>query len=272
LDPLRAFLLGLLQGFTEFLPVSSSGHLALAEALFGDLSETDIYLFFNVMLHVGSLLAVLVFCRSELIMLFRAAFRIGRRAESDDQKRDRRLLVAVILTTIPTAIIGFTIKLTALALFSELIFVGFMFFITTAVLAVSSRFKGERAEPTPLAALLIGVAQGIAVMPGISRSGMTIVSAKAAGMEAAAAARFAFVISIPAIIGAALVSWMDVINLPKFNTSLIFSALYGIIAAAFAGYLSLIWLIRIVRRARLNLFAFYCAAIGIVSIVLGFIR
>ncbi|HUX07749.1 MAG TPA: undecaprenyl-diphosphate phosphatase [Acidobacteriota bacterium] len=272
MDPLRAVLLGLLQGFTEFLPVSSSGHLALAEALFGDLSETDIYLFFNVMLHVGSLLAVLVFCRRELAMLFRALFRIGRRAETEGQRRDRRLLAAVILATIPTAVIGFAIKLTSMALFSELIFIGFMFFITTAVLAASPRFGGERGEPSPLAAVLIGVAQGVAVMPGLSRSGMTIVSGKAAGMEATAAARFAFVISIPAIFGAALVSGLDVVNLPKFNTSLIFSALYGIMAAVIAGYLSLIWLIRLVRQARLNVFAFYCAAIGIISIVIGLVR
>jgi undecaprenyl-diphosphatase len=110
------------------------------------------------------------------------------------------------------------------------------------------------------------------VLPGISRSGMTIVSGKGAGMKGETAARFAFVISIPAIMGAALVSWLDVVNLPKFNTSLIFSAFYGIMAAAVAGYLSLIWLIGIVRRARLNLFAFYTAAVGVALIIFSILR
>ena len=272
MDPLRALILGLLQGLTEFLPVSSSGHLALAEALFGDLSSGDLYLFFNVMLHVGTLLAVVAFCWREVWQLVRAVLRIGRRAETEAQKAGRRLLLAVVIATIPTGIIGMAIKLTSLQVFSELLFVGVMFFITAAVLWFSSRFEGDSREASPLAALAIGVAQGIAVLPGISRSGMTIVTGKAMGLEGTTAARFAFVVSIPAIIGAALVSWLDVVNLPNFNTSLIFSASCGIIAAALAGYLSLFWLVRIIRRAKLNLFAFYCAAIGIVTLIIGSIR
>jgi undecaprenyl-diphosphatase len=272
LDPLLAILLGLLQGLTEFLPISSSGHLALAEALFGHAAEPQIYLFFNVMLHLGTLLAVVVFCWREILMLFRAFFRLGRRAQTEQQLRERRLLTAVILATIPTAVIGMAIKLTSLPLFDELLFIGLMFLVTTAVLAVSSRFTGQSGEPSPLGAILVGVAQGIAVLPGVSRSGMTIVSGKAVGMNGEAAARFAFVISIPAIMGAALVAWLDVVNLPNFNTGLIFSAFYGIMTAAIAGYLSLIWLIRIVRRARLNLFALYTAAVGIFTIIISFLR
>jgi len=257
LDPLRATLLGLLQGLTEFLPISSSGHLALAEALFGEFSDSGIRIFFNVMLHLGTLLAVALFCRREIIMLLGALLRLGRPAESEEQKAGRRLLAAVFLATLPTALIGMAIKLTSLSLFDSLFFVGAMFFITAAVLWVSGRFAGQRREPAPGAALLIGVAQGIAVLPGISRSGMTIVAGKAAGLEGTAAARFAFVISIPAILGAALVSWLDVV---------------GIMAAAFAGYLSLIWLVKIIRQARLKLFAFYCAAIGIVILVIATVR
>ncbi len=272
MDPLRAVFLGLLQGLTEFLPISSSGHLVLVEQLFGELSNPQTGLFFNVMLHLGTLLAVVIFCWTEVMMMFRALLRLGRRAETPEQRADRRLLIVVILATLPTAVVGMAIKLTGLGLFTWLIFVGAMFIITAAVLWFSRFIGGEKREPSFVSALFIGAIQGLGVLPGISRSGVSIVAGKASGMSGPSAARFAFVISIPAILGAAILSSFEMANLPNFNTGLIFSLLCGIITAALAGYLSLGWLTKIVRRARLEMFAFYCAAIGIVTLIVGAVR
>lgn len=272
MDLLQATFMGLLQGLTEFLPVSSSGHLALLEELWGSFTDSEIQLFFNVMLHIGTLLAVVVFCWREVMMLLRALIRVGRKSVTPEHKTERSLLINLLLASLPTAVIGLAIKLTVAALFTNLMFVGSMFLVTAAFLWASRRLSGSGREPSFLSALVIGAAQGLAVFPGISRSGAAIVVGKASGLEGSAAARFAFVISIPAIFGAAIISWLDVANLPNFNTGLMFSLLCGIMTAAFVGYLSLVWLLEIVRRAQLQIFAFYCAAIGALTLVLGFVR
>lgn len=272
MEALRAILMGLLQGVTEFLPVSSSGHLAVAEILFGEGGFEAQDLIFDVMLHVGTLAAVFVYCRSEIGGLLRALFRLGRPAADEREARERRLLAAVALSTVPTAVLGFAVKLTLAGFFSQLIFVGTMLLVTSLVLYLSRFCKGDRAEVSPWASLVVGTIQGVAALPGISRSGMTIVGGMALGVEREAAAKFSFLISIPAISGAALISFLEMSNLPNFNTGLIFSLFCGTIAAAFAGYISLILLISIVRRAKLNMFAYYCATVGVIVVILGCIR
>ena len=270
MEPLRAAVLGLLQGLTEFFPVSSSGHLVLAQELWGGYTGADFFL--DVMLHVGTLAAVVLFCRREVASMWRALLGLGRRPQTPTEAAGRRLLLAVTLASIPTAAIGLLLRSTVNSWFSQLVFVGAMFLVTAAILALSPLCRGNREEASPANALLVGVAQGLALLPGLSRSGATIVTAKALGMESTAAARFAFVISIPAVLGTALVSAMDVQNLPNFNTGLIFSLACGTMAAALSGYLSLIVLSGIIRRARLNLFSFYCAAAGLFTIALGALR
>lgn len=272
MELLRYILLGILQGITEFLPVSSSGHLVLVELLWGSGGFGQQDLFLNVMLHLGTLAAVALFCRRELAALVHAALRLGRPTRSPEEAAERRLLIAVAIASLPTALLGIVVKLTLVEAFSHLLFVGAMFLITAGVLWISTRYRGEQSEATPKTAFAVGAAQGLAVLPGISRSGATIVTGLAMGLNREAAARFAFLISIPAILGAAAVSLLDIQNLPKFNTSLIFSLSCGTIAAAFAGYFSLVLLTEIVRKARLNLFSYYCAAVGITAIILGCIR
>jgi undecaprenyl-diphosphatase len=259
--------MGVIQGITEFLPVSSSGHLVLFQHFSSGFSHED--LFMDIMLHLGTLVAVVIYCRREVLLLIRAVLTLHRKEVSPEVRTGRRLLLALVIAGIPTAAIGFAIKYTAVDSFANLLFLAATFLVTTAVLVWSRFLTGDRKEITYRGAILVGAAQGLAVLPGISRSGTTIVTAQAAGMERSAAARFAFVLSIPAILAAAFFSAIDVANLPKFNTTLIFSMLCGMIAAALVGYISLIVLARIIRRAKLFYFAFYTGAVSIFCIAMA---
>lgn len=269
MEILRTIFLGLIQGSTEFLPVSSSGHLVLFEQIMAGFSHQDLFL--DIMLHIGTLVAVVVFCRSEVAMLFRALFHFQRQPRDQREHEERRLLFAVIFATIPTAIIGLLIKLTIVDQFSNYFFLAATFLVTTIALGFSNRLQGQGTQLSTKSALFIGIVQGFAVLPGISRAGVTIVAGQATGLERSRAARFAFVISIPAIIGAALLSILDVTNLPNFNTSLIFSLLCGMMSAAIVGYLSLVLLTKIIEKAKLSYFAFYTAAVSIFCLILGFV-
>lgn len=227
-------------------------------------------LFLDIMLHIGTLVAVVVFCRREVAMLFRALLHFYRPSRDQREKEERNLFFAVILASIPTALIGFLIKLTIVDQFSNFFLLAATFIVTTIALSFSNRLNGRSTMVSPGSAAFIGIIQGFAVLPGISRAGVTIVAGQAAGLDRSKAARFAFVISIPAILGAALLSVLDVTNLPNFNTSLIFSLLCGMMAAAIVGYLSLVLLTKIIEKAKLSYFAFYTAAVSIFCLILGF--
>jgi undecaprenyl-diphosphatase len=268
-----AVILGIVQGLTEFLPVSSSGHLAIIQQLMPGFSQPGVLL--DVMLHLGTLAAVIVFFRHDLINLARSIISIASpRLASDTDPADRRLILALFLAQIPTGIIGVILEDRVERSFSSITVVGACFIVTAILITAAeliARRRPERAgNPSYLTALVIGLFQGLAVFPGLSRSGSTISAGRALGMAGPDAARFSFLCSLPAILGAALVSSLKHRReIMAFSTTEIAAYLAGPLAAAIVGYFAIGLLLRIMRSRRLIWFAPYCAAAGIAAIVLA---
>lgn len=270
---LQALILGVVQGLTEFLPVSSSGHLVLAQIWLGDqfffLQEA---VAFDLVLHVGTLLPVLYFYRSDIRQIVRSfvseppwAHAQGVRTWITDND-DRWLALMVVVATIPTALMGILLKDFFEALFHEvtavciaLIFTGFLLMSTR----VLERPDGRK-RLTLLMALAIGIAQGFAITPGISRSGTTIAIALLLGIDRSHAARFSFLISVPAIIGAVVLVAKDGVTLPADGTG---PLLIGFFSAMVVGYLALWMLVALVKRGGLYRFAFYLWPTAIVALI-----
>ena len=250
---LEAALLGLVQGLTEFLPISSSGHLALLQALLG-WKDLDSNLTFNVAVHVGSLLAVAMFVWSQIVAMF--------------TKRPRLLLV-VAVATVPLAAGGYFLKPLVRDLQRDLVIVGFCFLITAGLLFLVRRAKGGVVEPHRLSlwkAFLIGCAQVIAVLPGVSRSGTTLSASFLAGIERDRAVTFTFLLAVPAILGAGLLEGIDVLearaDLPWGEIAI------GTIMSFFSSLIAMRLLVGVVKQNRLGWFSLYCLAAAAVSFAL----
>ena len=270
---LQALILGIVQGLTEFLPVSSSGHLVLAQIWLGDqflfLEEA---VAFDLVLHVGTLLPVLYYYRRDLVEILSAFTKVSPFdhpggpwgwIQADEH---RWLAFLVVVGTIPTAIMGIALKDTFESLFHDpqpvciaLIFTGF--------LLMSTRFLERpdgRMRLTLGMALLIGFAQGFAITPGLSRSGTTIAVALLLGIERGQAARFSFLLSIPAILGAVVLVAKDGVTLPAEGTS---ALVIGFLSAMIVGYLALWMLVALVKRGGLYRFAFYLWPVAIAALI-----
>jgi len=260
----EAVIMGLVQGLTEFLPISSSGHLVIARQLLGVVKEPGIL--FEVMLHLGTLLAVLVYFRGEIASII---FAIFPSTDMDNEKRRSRrgLAMAVIAGTLPTVVIALLFKDTFEELFNSVRTVSFMLLITGAVLYLSDKVEKSGRDTVRLRdALLIGTIQGIAIIPGISRSGSTIATGLFGGLKAETSATYSFLLSIPAIMGAAVLHAGDLTGFDNGNI-LPYSA--GVMAAAISGFLSIKVLMKIVAGRNLRIFAFYCWTVGIGSLIIG---
>ncbi len=271
----EAILLGIIQGLTEFLPVSSSGHLVLFQQLFG-LKEAE--LFFDVCVHLGTLVAViLVFHREigniiaallRLLSLSRQKEKFVQQLESDP---DVKMALLIIIGSIPTAILGLMFHNIADRLFSSPFFTGLMLVVTGLLLWLTRRARPD-GKKTGLAgfsrtnAFIIGIVQGLAIIPGISRSGSTISIGLLLGINRETAARYSFLLSIPAIVGAGLLSLKDGLSQtdPVIRLSLL-----GAVSAALVGYGALKVLLRMVKTGHLYVFAPYCWLVGILAIVLS---
>ena len=251
----HAVLLGLVQGLTEFLPVSSSGHLAIAQHFLDGFKQPGVL--FDVMLHVGTMLAVIFYFRREVLRLALAPF------QSDDEaKLYRRLLVLLILGSLPTAAIGLFFKDFFISMFDRIAVVAAMLLITGFLLFLSERLRrdGRREEGlTWTDAVMVGIAQGCAVMPGISRSGATISTLLIKGVEGETAARFSFLLALPAVFGAALLSLKDVSQVAASEIPAYF---LGTAAAFVVGFFSIHFLLGVIRKRRLMGFAIYCWLVG----------
>jgi undecaprenyl-diphosphatase len=258
LEFIKAITLGIIQGFTEFLPISSSGHLVIASEL---LNFQEQGVVFDVFLHLGTLLSVAVVFRKELLAMTVAplALLAGKR---DSETRlyfawDLYLMVA----TIPAVVAGLFLKEKAHLLFGNLLLVYSMLMVT-AVLMICSKYlrEGNMRLNWPRS-LLVGLAQACAILPGLSRSGSTIFVGMALGMNREVVARFSFIMSVPVIVGAAVLQSQELIdNPPSFDSLVNIGA--GTAMAAISGYFAIVLLLDIVRRNRLQWFGYYCMVVA----------
>ena len=258
---IEALLLGLVQGLTEYLPVSSSGHLAIGSALFGIAGEDN--LTFTIVVHVATVLSTLVILWKEIAWIFRGLFQFQWNTET-------RYVLNIIVSMIPVGIVGLFFKDTVEGIFgSGLLVVGCMLLVTASLLAFSYYAKPRQKESISLKdAFIIGLAQACAVMPGLSRSGSTIATGLLLGNSKATLAQFSFLMVIPPILGEAL---LDVLKLMKGESlggaELPMSALVvGFLAAFVSGCVACKWMINVVKRGKLIYFAIYCAIAGLVTL------
>jgi len=266
-----AALLGVIQGLTEFLPVSSSGHLVLFQNLFG-LTEPEIY--FDISVHVGTLLAICVFFYKDLKGIAAALFststwnvRRGGFDESLTRKPELKFFLLILVGTVPTAFIGLLLRPIAPKIFSNVQLVGVMLFVTGLLLWLTRRLKkggGNAGQITLWDALCIGTIQGLAIFPGISRSGSTIAVGLFRGLDRETAARYSFLLSIPAILGAMV---LELGQTPTSAVPPVRVVLLGAFIAAAVGYVALTILVHLVKKGDLYYFAPYCWALGLVTIV-----
>lgn len=268
----EAAVLGLLQGVTEFLPVSSSGHLVLAQHWLGVKTPG---LTFEVLVHFGTLLAIFAVFRERVASLAAACFRLascmlrgeGRRAAADP---DIRLLLWIVLGSLPAGLGGVALRHVIGDAFSNVRIVGWMLLVTGTLLWLAGRAREGHTslhQMSPGQALLIGVFQALALLPGISRSGSTIASGLYSGLDREAAGSFSFLLAIPAIFGATLLELKDLVT---GGVDLSWSAgLAGIGAATLSGYAALRLLLRFVRAGKLHWFSYYAWAMGAFVVLAG---
>ncbi|UQZ89513.1 hypothetical protein C4J81_09980 [Deltaproteobacteria bacterium Smac51] len=264
-----AIILGLVQGLGEFLPISSSGHLVLAQAVFG-LEEPEVA--FDLVLHLGTLTAVFFFYRdtlmtliSELRYLPGALISPARMRELFTGRPDFRFGLLVLIGTIPTGLIGLILKDFFKAHFFSVTSVGVALLITGVLLRLvgrRGRIGREAKDMTIVDALIIGLVQGVAIVPGFSRSGFTICAALFAGLSRETAAKYSFILSIPAIVGAAILEIGD--DMATRFGSVDFLA--GFVTAAVCGYLALSLLVRLLKQDNFGVFSWWCWGVGLAAI------
>ncbi len=255
---LEALFLGIIQGLTEFLPVSSSGHLELAKAIFGDESLPAESLLFTVVVHFATALATIIVFRSEVVQIFKGLFRFKNNEEF-------RFSLSIVISMIPAAAIGLLFEDLIESFFSgQVLLVGSMLLVTGILLIFANNARSGEKKINYKRALIIGIAQAIAIIPGISRSGATISTSLMLGMDKTRAARFSFLMVVPLIIGR---MGKDILD-GAFDVEYIqpMHLMLGFGGAFFTGLWACAWMIDIIRRASLNLFALYCFLIGILAI------
>ncbi len=257
MDTLQAILLGIVQGITEFLPVSSSGHLQIAKELLGVEIENNIT--FDVTLHAATVL-------STIVVLWRELWRLLSGAFSRTFNEEQAYILKVVLSMIPAGLVGVLFADQIEALFSSLWFVGLMLLLTAALLSFAYYAKPrQKAEIGYRDAFLIGCAQALATMPGLSRSGSTIATGLLLGNEKSSVANFSFIMVIPVILGKML---LDICSGEMAAMSVSTTSLAcGFLAAFVSGALACKFMIEIVKRGRLIWFALYCAIVGIICLV-----
>lgn len=259
----EALILGLLQGLTEYLPVSSSGHLAIGSALFGINGEDN--LSFTIMVHVATVMSTLVVLWSEISWILRGLVRMEKNEET-------RYALNVIVSMIPVGIVGIFLKDYVEEVFGSGLFIVGCMLLLTALLLIFSYYARPRQKDhiSMRDAFIIGVAQAVAVMPGLSRSGATIATGLLLGNKKETLAQFSFIMVIPPILGEALLDLMKGISgEATFGGIGTLPLMVGFFAAFLSGCAACKWMISIVRRGKLVYFGIYCALLGIATIVLG---
>lgn len=271
MDVIQALILGFIQGLTEYLPVSSSGHLTIGANLFGLSGEEN--LLFNVVVHVATVCSTLVILWKEIVWIFKGLFKIG----NDEQGRfllnnEQKYALNIIVSMIPVGIVGVFFKDYIEEIFgSGLLIVGCMLLLTATLLAFSYYAKPRQKEEVSLVdAFIIGLAQACAVMPGLSRSGSTIATGLLLGNSKEKLAQFSFLMVIPPILGEALLDVLKVMKngFDEVSAGISLTALVvGFLAAFISGCVACKWMINIVKKGKLIYFAIYCAIIGCATLL-----
>lgn len=259
----EALVLGLLQGLTEYLPVSSSGHLAIGSALFGIEGEEN--LAFTIVVHVATVFSTLVVLWKEIDWIFKGLFKFRMNDET-------RYVINIVISMIPIGIVGVFFKEQVEAIFgSGLLIVGCCLLLTAALLTFSYYYKPrQKAEISKKDAFIIGLAQACAVLPGLSRSGSTIATGLLLGDDKAKLAQFSFLMVIPPILGEALLDGMKLMKGEAIAGDIpTLSLVIGFVAAFVSGCLACKWMINIVKKGKLVYFGIYCAIAGAVTLVLN---
>ena len=265
----QALILGVLQGATEFIPVSSSGHLVLVPWLLGWESPT---LAFNAVLHLGTLAAVLIYFRQDCLALLQGWWQSLR--ERRIATLEAKLAWFILLGTIPGAAAGYLLEDFFESLFQAPPWVGFFLLITGAILASSEKLGRRTKELDAMRwpdALAVGLAQMLAIIPGVSRSGATIATGLGTGQKRPEAARFAFLLAIPIMLGAGLLKLRELLTADLSQASL-WGLGIGTLAAALTGYACIAFLLSFLRRQKLYPFAIYCWCAGTLAMLIHWIR
>ena len=275
---LNALILGLIQGVAEFLPISSSGHLSIAQNLLGLKVAGSDDIFFDVLLHLGTLAAVFAAywgdIREMVLEFFRAIGDIRQGGMPRSIPPARRLILLIIIGTLPLFLV-LPVQELVEGLYSNTYFVGGALLVTGALLFVCDRVRrGRKSErsTTVLDVLIIGAGQAVATCPGISRSGMTICMGCFRGLDRKFAVRFAFLLSIPAVLGANILQIKDVVEAGGIDVKLLPAYILGVAAAAVSGYLSICLVRLVANKGKFGAFAYYCWAAGAVTIALSVVR
>jgi len=256
---IKTIILGIIQGLTEWLPISSTGHLKLAEHFLG----LEFPILFSVILHIGTLIVILFFFRKDIRHILAALVRFDFKTENG------KLIPLIIVGTIPTALIGLAFGDLIETVFQNIFPLAIAFLICGIILYSSKAGKDEKDSINYLTAALIGTAQGIAIIPGISRSGATIAIALLIGIKQEKAFKFSFLLSIPAILGAlGLTLYRQFDELATASLGWV-EILAGMIAAMLIGYLVLKLLWKILAKKKFHVFAFYCWLLGAALIILS---
>ena len=259
----EALILGLLQGLTEYLPVSSSGHLAIGSALFGIEGEEN--LAFTIVVHVATVFSTLVILWKEIDWIFKGLFKFQMNDET-------RYVINIIISMIPIGIVGVFFKDEVEAIFSSgLLVVGCCLLLTAVLLTFSYYYKPrQKAEISKKDAFIIGLAQACAVLPGLSRSGSTIATGLLLGDDKAKLAQFSFLMVIPPILGETLLDGMKLMKDEAIAGDIpTLSLIIGFVAAFVSGCLACKWMINIVKKGKLVYFGIYCAIAGALTLILN---
>ncbi|RAP52371.1 MAG: undecaprenyl-diphosphatase [Methanosphaera sp. rholeuAM270] len=272
LDIVSAIILGAIQGLSEFLPISSSGHLALLPHILG--VETG--LAFDTVLHIGTLVAIFSFFWKDIINLIKGfILSIIDLTEGYDKfiqelksVPEKRFAWLILIGTIPTGLIGILLKDAIESIFRGTISIGFFLIITGLILYYSERHSSGKITAKDMSfkqAVIIGLCQGLAVLPGISRSGATIASGLCLGLEREYSARYSFLLSVPAVLGAGLIQVKDIATIDISITVM----LAGFVSSVIFGYLAIKLLMKMIKGWSLDIFAYYCWIVGILTLILS---
>ncbi len=267
----EAIILGIIQGITEWLPVSSSGHLVIAQ----ETMDVEAPIFFDVMVHLGTLFVVLWVFRKEVKNVIIAFFSIirdlikGVPFKKATEEPERRLCLMVIIGTIPTGLIGLIFKEPLESMYTNLLAVGIALCFTGVYLFLTKLIKPKHPIHTPREmswkdAILIGIMQGVAIIPGVSRSGTTIATGLFAGLDKDLVTRYSFLLFIPAILGAVILQSGDVVSGDVEIDWL--TTIVGMVTAMIVGYFAIQLLLKVIRSQKLYMFSYYCVALGLIVI------